>query len=130
VADPSQGVKAWAKSDLISWGLFGVAVGALAGAFGGGGVHDFVDNAAVTGIGWAVFGLVAGALYGLWAGRAVSARRLKGLHGLLAPGSSMLVAWADGPVRQDSVATLNAPGSQRLILRFNTVEGGAVLEAA
>ena len=44
VADPSQGVKAWAKSDLISWGLFGVAVGALAGAFGGGGVHDLVDK--------------------------------------------------------------------------------------
>jgi hypothetical protein len=110
VADPSQGVKAWAKSDLVSWGLFGVVVGALAGAFGGGGVHGFVANAVVTGIAWAVFGLVAGALYGLWAGRAVSARRLKGLRGLLVPGSSMLVAWADGPVRQDSVGTLNAPG--------------------
>jgi hypothetical protein len=130
VADPSQGVKAWAKSDLISWGLFGVAVGALAGAFGGGGVHSFVDDAIVTGIGWAVFGLVAGALYGLWAGRAVSARRLKGLSGLLVPGSSMLVAWADGPVSADTISALTAPGSQRLILRFNTVEGGAVLEAA
>ena len=130
VADPSQGVKAWAKADLISWGLFGVAVGALVGAFGGGGVLSFVDNAVVTGIAWGVFGLVAGALYGLWAGRAVSARRLKGLGGLLVPGSSLLVAWADGPVRQDSVGTLAAPGSQRLILRFNTVEGGAVLEAA
>ena len=130
VADPSQGVKAWAKADLVSWGLFGVAVGALAGAFGGGGVHGFVDNAVVTGIGWAVFGLVAGALYGLWAGRAVSARRLKGLRGLLVPGSSMLVAWADGPVRPDAMGMLTGPGSQRLILRFNPVEGGAVLEAA
>jgi len=130
VADPSQGVKAWAKSDLISWGLFGVAFGALAGAFGGGGVHGFVDDAVVTGIGWAVFGLVAGALYGLWAGRAVSARRLKGLSGLLVPGSSILVAWADGPVGQDTIDTLTAPGSQQLILRFNAVEGGAVLEAA
>jgi uncharacterized membrane protein len=129
VADPSHGVKAWAKSDLISWGLFGMVVGALAGAFGGGGVHSFVDDAVVTGIGWAVFGLVAGALYGLWAGRAVSARRLKGLSGLLAPGSSILVAWADGPVSQDTINTLTAPGSQRLILRFNTVECGAVLEA-
>jgi hypothetical protein len=106
-----------------------VVVGALAGAFGGGGVHSFVSDAVVTGIGWAVFGLVAGALYGLWAGRAVSARRLKGLRSLLVPGSSMLVAWADGPVRQDNVGTLNAPGSQRLILRFNPVAGGAVLEA-
>ena len=130
VADPSQGVKAWAKSDLISWGLFGVVVGALAGAFGGGGVHAFVDNAVVTGIGWAVFGLAAGALYGLWAGRAVSARRLKGLRGLLVPGTSMLVAWADGPVSADIIGTLTAPGSQRLILRFNAIDGGAVLEAA
>jgi hypothetical protein len=130
VADPSQGVKAWAKSDLISWGLFGVVVGALAGAFGGGGVHSFVDNAVVTGVGWAVFGLAAGALYGLWAGRAVSARRLKGLHGLLTPGTSMLVAWANGPVRPEAIGTLTRPGSQRLILRFNPVEGGAVLEAA
>jgi hypothetical protein len=129
VADPSQGVKAWAKSDLISWGLFGVVVGALAGAFGGGGVHSFVSDAVVTGIGWAVFGLVAGALYGLWAGRAVSARRLKGLSGLLVPGSSILVAWADGPVSPDTINTLTAPGSHRLILRFNTVDGGAVLEA-
>jgi hypothetical protein len=130
VADPSQGVKAWAKSDLISWGLFGLVVGALAGAFGGGGVHSFVDDAVATGIGWAVFGLVAGALYGLWAGRAVSARRLKGLSGLLVPGSSILIAWADGPMRDDDIAPLAAPGSQLLILRFNSVEGGAVLEAA
>jgi len=130
VADPSQGVKAWAKADLVSWGLFGLVVGALAGAFGGGGVHSFVSDAVVTGIGWAVFGLVAGALYGLWAGRAVSARRLKGLGGLLAPGSSMLVAWADGPVSANTIDTFTAPGSQRLILRFNAIEGGAVLEAA
>jgi outer membrane lipoprotein SlyB len=130
VADPSQGVKAWAKSDLVSWGLFGVVVGALAGAFGGGGVHGFVSDAVVTGIGWAVFGLVAGALYGLWAGRAVSARRLKGLSGLLVPGTSMLVAWADGPVSADTIDPLTTPGSQRLILRFNAIEGGAVLEAA
>jgi uncharacterized membrane protein len=129
VADPSQGAWAWAKSDLISWGLFGVVVGALAGAFGGGGVHGIVSNGVVTGILWGVFGLVAGALYGLWAGRAVSARRLKGLSGLLIPGSSILVAWADGPVSADTIDTLTAPGSQRLILRFNTVEGGAVLEA-
>jgi hypothetical protein len=130
VVDPSQGVAAWAKSDLVSWGLFGVAVGALAGAFGGGGVHKLVSDAVVTGVGWAVFGLVAGALYGLWAGRAVSARRLKSLGPFVAPGTSMLVAWADGPLRQDTLGTLTAPGSQQLILRFNPVEGGAVLAAA
>lgn len=130
VADPSQGVQAWAKSDLISWGVFGLAVGALAGAFGGGGTHPIVSNAVVTGIGWAVFGLLAGALYGLWAGRAVSARRLKSLGPFLAPGTSMIVAWADEPVRQDIIGTLTAPGAQQLILRFNPVEGGALLEAA
>jgi hypothetical protein len=130
VADPSQGVAAWGKSDLVSWGLFGVVVGALAGAFGGGGVHSLVSDAVVTGIGWAVFGLVAGALYGLWAGRAVSARRLKSLGPFVAPGTSMLVAWADGPLRQDTLGPLTAPGSQQLILRYNPVEGGAVLEAA
>jgi hypothetical protein len=130
VADPSTGVAAWAKSDVISWGLFGVAFGALAGAFGGGGVHSFVTDAVLTGIGWAVFGLVAGALYGLWAGRSVSARRLKSLGSFVAPGTSMIVAWADGPLRQDTLDTLTAPGSQQLILRFNPVEGGALLEAA
>ncbi|HEY7010478.1 MAG TPA: hypothetical protein VH395_16125 [Jatrophihabitantaceae bacterium] len=130
VADPSQGVKAWAKSDLISWGLFGLVVGALAGAFGGGGVHSFVDDAVVTGICWAVFGLVAGALYGLWAGRAVSARRLKGLSGLLPRGSSMLVAWTDGPLAPDTAEMLTPSGAQRLVLRFNPVQGGALLAAA
>lgn len=129
VADPSQGVKAWATSDLISWGLFGLVVGAIAGGFGDG-VVRILDNAVVTGIGWAVFGLAAGALYGLWAGRAVSARRLKGLRGLLTRGSSMLVAWADGPLRPETLDTLARPGSQRLVLRFSPVENGAVLEAA
>jgi hypothetical protein len=107
-----------------------VAVGALAGAFGGGGVHSLVDNAVVTGIGWAVFGLAAGALYGLWAGRPVSARRLKSLGPCIAPGTSMIVAWAGKPVTEDILGPYTAPGSQRLILRFNPVEGGAVLEAA
>ena len=130
VADPSQGAKAWAKSDVISWGAFGLAVGALTGAFGGGGTHPIVNNAVVTGIGWAVFGLLAGALYGLWAGRAVSARRLKSLSPFIPPGTSMIVAWAGGPVGQDTIGTLTAPGSRQLILRFNPVEGGAVLEAA
>lgn len=130
VIDPTQGTAAWAKSDVVSWGLFGVVVGALAGAFGGGGVHGFVDDAVVTGIGWAVFGLVAGALYGLWAGRAVSARRLKGLHGLLRPGTSYLVGWIDGSAPSDSLDALSKGASGELIVNFNPVTGGAVLEAA
>ncbi|GAB3787576.1 hypothetical protein [Nocardioides ungokensis] len=129
VADPSQGVKAWAKADVVSWGLFGVVVGGLAGALGDGALGT-VGDAVVTGLAWAAFGLVAGALYGLWAGRAVSARRLKGLRGLLTPGSSMLVAWAEGPLRPETLGEFALPGSQRLVLRFNPVDGGAVLEAA
>ena len=129
VADPTHGAKAYGTSDMISWGLFGLVFGALAGATGGGGVHSFVSSAVVTGIGWAVFGLVAGALYGLWAGRAISARRLTGLGGLLVPGSSILGAWADGPVPPDTIAALRAPGAQLLILGFSPVEDGAVLAA-
>jgi uncharacterized membrane protein len=130
VSDPSQGAEAWAKSDIVSWGLFGVVVGALAGAFGGGGVHAFVDQGIVTGIGWAVFGLVAGALYGLWAGRAVSARRLKGLRGLLVPGTSYLVAWVEGSAPSDKLADLSKAASGELVVNFNPVAGGALLEAA
>ena len=48
---------------------------------------------------------------------------------LLAPGTSMLVAWADKPVTQDTLDPYLTPGSQRLVLRFNAVDGGAVLEA-
>jgi uncharacterized membrane protein len=129
VADPQQGERAWAVSDVVSWGLFGVVVGAIAGAISG--AHGgAVADAVRTGVGWAIFGLVAGALYGLWAGRAVSARRLKGLQGLLRPGTSLLVAWSVGAVPKKAVDELVEPGAQRLVLRFNPVPGGAVLEAA
>ena len=112
-------------------GAFGVVVGALAGAFDGGGTHPVVDNAVVTGIAWAVFGLVAGALYGLWAGRAVSARRLKSVGPFIAPGTSMVrgLGRRNRCTRTPSDPHLHA-GSQRLVLRFNPVEGGAILEAA
>jgi hypothetical protein len=41
----------------------------------------------------------------------------------------MLVAWAGKPVTQDTLDPYLTPGSQRLVLRFNAVDGGAVLEA-
>jgi uncharacterized membrane protein len=129
VADPNKGVGAWAKSDTISWGGFGLVVGALVGVVGGGGFWGLVYEGLVTGIGWALFGLVAGALYGLWAGRAVSARRLKGLEGLLPAGTSVLVAWVEGPRSPEPVEHLSTTGSQMLALSFNPVDGGAVLEA-
>jgi hypothetical protein len=125
VTDPKFGPKAWAESDIVSWGAFGVVVGAIAGAFGGG----IFKGAVVTGIGWALFGLFAGALYGLWVGRSTTARRLKGIGPILAPGSSMLLAWAQGPVKQETVDALAAANAERLVLLFNPIEGGAVLEA-
>ena len=129
VTDPTRGTAAWARSDVISWGLFGVVFGAIAGAVGGGGFHGAVHDALVTGVGWAVFGAVAGALYGLWAGRSISARRLKGVGALLANGTSAVLAWADGSVRPEARTALTAPGAKELVLRFNPVEGGALLEA-
>jgi hypothetical protein len=125
VTDPKFGPKAWAKSDIVSWGLFGVVVGAIAGAFGGG----IFKGAVVTGIGWALFGLFAGALYGLWAGRATTARRLRGIGPILAPGTSMLLAWADGPVNRETLDGLATANAARLVLLFNPTEGGALLEA-
>lgn len=129
VTDPTRGTAAWARSDVVSWGLFGVVFGAIAGAVGGGGLHGVVTDAVVTGVAWAVFGLVAGALYGLWAGRSISARRLKAIGPILAPGTSAVLAWADGPVREASLGELERPQAKRLILAFNPVPGGAVLEA-
>jgi uncharacterized membrane protein len=129
VIDPTRGTAAWARSDVVSWGLFGALFGALAGAIGGGGLHGAVTDALVTGIGWAVFGLVAGALYGLWAGRSISARRLKGVGPLLGNGTSALLAWADGPVRERALDALNGPQASQLVLSFNPLPGGAVIEA-
>jgi hypothetical protein len=125
VTDPKFGPKAWAKSDVVSWGLFGVVVGAIAGAFGGG----IFKGAVVTGIGWALFGLFAGALYGLWAGRSTTARRLKGVGPILVPGSSMLLAWAVGPIKRETTESLATNNAKRLVLLFNPVDGGSILEA-
>ncbi len=77
VISPAKGVAVMAKTDVISWGLFGVVWGAIVGAAANGGILSSIKTGVVTGVLWAIFGLVAGALYGLWAGRAVSARRLK-----------------------------------------------------
>jgi uncharacterized membrane protein len=129
VTDPKLGVSAVSNSDLISWGGFGLVCGAIVGATGGGGILGFLKGGLVTAVAWGLFGLGAGALYGLWVGRAVSARRLKGIGSLLAPGTSMLLVWAEGPVSQDTIDSLTTPESQLLVLRFTPVEGGAVLDA-
>ena len=130
VSDPSHGAAAWARSDVVSWGAFGRVWGAIVGALGGGGILGFLEGGLVTGIGWAIFGLVAGTLYGLWAGRSISARRLEGIGSILAVGTSALLAWSEGDVPEDALGALAKPGARRLVLRFNPVESGAVLEAS
>ena len=130
VTDPRSGTAAWARSDTVSWGAFGLVWGAIVGVLGGGGILGFLKDGLVTGIGWAVFGLVAGALYGLWAGRSISARRLKGIGHILAPGTSTVLAWADGALQPKDLELLAQPGSRHLVLLFNPVDDGAVLEAA
>ncbi len=126
VADPKFGVAAKTKSDIVSWGAFGVLVGAIAGATGGG----ILEGGLVTGVAWGIFGAFAGALYGLWVGRSVSAQRLKGVGKLLAPGTSAVLAWTDGPASARALDTLAPAGSRRLVLNFTPVEGGAVLDSA
>lgn len=129
VTDPRSGTAAWARSDVLSWGGFGLVWGAIVGALGGGGILGFLEGGLVTGIGWAIFGLVAGALYGLWAGRSISARRLEGIGPILAPDTSAVLAWADGAMRERDLEPLAGPGAQHVVLSFNPVAHGAVLEA-
>jgi uncharacterized membrane protein len=128
VIGPAKGVAATAKSDVLSWGLFGVAYGAIVGAVGNGGILSWIENGLVTGVLWAILGLGAGALYGLWAGRGVSARRLKGVGPLLPPDSSMILAWADGAVTERTIGALPTPDAETLALRFDSVARGAILE--
>jgi hypothetical protein len=129
VVDPKYGTWGWAKSDLISWGLLGVVVGLLSGLISGG-LFGAVDSGIATGLIWAAFGLFAGALYGLWAGRAVTGRRLKSAARLLTPGTSLVVAWSEQPITNAVLAPYVTPDSQHLVLHFNSIEGGVVLEAS
>ena len=117
-----------AKSDVVSWGLFGVVWGAIVGAAANGGVLSSIESGVVTGVLWAIFGLVAGALYGLWAGRGVSARRLKGVGPLLPPDSSVILAWADGAVTERTIDALATPDAETTRPALQPVGHGAILE--
>ena len=129
VVSPTTGVAAMGKSDVVSWGGFGLVFGLIVGFAGNGGVLSSIESGVVTGVLWAIFGLVAGALYGLWAGRAVSARRLKGVGPLLPPDSSVILAWADGAVDEPAINKVATAATERLALRFRAVGHGAILEA-
>ena len=110
--------------------MFGVAWGLIVGFAGGNnGVLGAIESGVLIGVLWGIFGAFAGALYGMWAGRGVSARRLKGLGDFVPPDSSLALAWARrAPRSQQAMEHWAAAGSQRLILRFNPVGRGAVLE--
>jgi uncharacterized membrane protein len=129
VVSPTQGVAAMAKSDIISWGGFGLVYGFLVGLFSNGGVLGGVDKGILKGLAWAAFGLAAGALYGLWAGRAASSRRVKRLRPLLPPDTSTAIVWIAGPVPHALDKPIQS-SSQHLTLEFHPYGSGAVLQNA
>ena len=129
VSDPKQGAWALAKSDLISWGLFGVIYGLIVGLVSNHGAFSAIADTAAAGVLCAVFGLAAGALYGLWAGRAVSARRLRSVRPLLPPETSTVLAWSEADLTEQVLDDWSEPGSERLIVRFSPAGDGALLEA-
>ena len=98
-------------------------------AAGDKGVLGALESGLLIGILWGIFGAFAGALYGMWAGRGVSARRLKGLGAFVPPDSSLAVAWVEGSISPAANERWAPTASQWLILRFNPVGHGAVLES-
>ena len=128
VIDPTMGPAAVAKSDLVSWGGFGLVYGLIVGFAGNGGVLGAAERGLVTGIAWGAFGIVAGALFGLWSSRSVSARRLQGIGPLVPPGSSMTLGWAGSSAPASAVDGWLASGSQRLPVRFAAGQHGLVLQ--
>jgi uncharacterized membrane protein len=129
VSAPATGVAATAKSSAPGWAAFGLVFGLIAGWAGGGGVLSALPDGLLTAIAWGIFGLGAGSLYGLWAGRAISARRLKGVSPLLPPDTSAMIAWVDGAATQETMSELSTPDSESLALRFDPAGHGVALGA-
>jgi len=129
VSAPTTGSAATARSGAPWWAVLGLVFGLVAGWSGDGGILSSLQDGLVTAIAWGIFGLGAGALYGLWAGRAISARRLRGVSPLLPPDTSAMIAWVDGAVTQQTIDGVSTPDSESLALRFNADGHGVVLEA-
>lgn len=129
VIDPELGAGAIARYNLASWTLLGLVCGAIGGAIGDGGFFGLFNASLLTALAWGVFGAAAGALYGSWAGRAVSARRLRGVDTVLTNDSSTLLAWGETPLRTNTAAVL-APSAttRRRIVSFAPTHNGATLE--
>jgi hypothetical protein len=130
VSSPSAGVGATAKSSAPWWAGLGLVFGVVAGWSGDGGVLSALEDGLVTALAWGVFGLGAGALYGLWAGRSVSARRMRRVDALARPDTSAMLAWVDGRVTPETMSKLAKPGSDTLVVRFDSVGSGAVLDVS
>ena len=127
VHSPNLGVRFSARSSLVSWGVLGLICGAIGGWVGGGGVLGFLGGGLITGVVWGAFGILAGALYGLWVGNVLSARQRKKMDVIVPPNSSLAFVWADGDLTNEAIDRWAPPGSQRLVVRFDTTSRGIVL---
>ena len=127
VHSPNFGVGFSARSSLVSWGALGLVFGAIGGYAGGGGILGFLGGGLVTGAVWGAFGILAGALYGLFVGHVLSTRQLKKMDVLVPPNSSLAFVWADGDLTNEAIDRWAPPGSQRLVVRFDTTSRGIVL---
>lgn len=127
VHSPNFGVAFSARSSLVSWGVLGLALGAVGGFTGGGGILGFLGGGLAAGAFYGAFGMLAGALYGLFVGNVLSARQLKKLDGLVPPDTSLAFLWADGDLTDEGLDRWAPPGSQRMVVRFNATPEGIVL---
>lgn len=129
VFDPNMGPWAAGKADIAGWAIFFLIVGLITGWVGNG-FWGGVSEGIIAGILGGILGLGAGALYGLWTSRSTSAHRLRPVGPLLAPGTSLIVAWAGGALRPEGLAELATASSQQLVVHFDAAPGGVVLNSA
>ena len=127
VHSPNLGVRFSARSSLVSWGVLGLICGAIGGWAGGGGILGFLGGGLITGVVWGAFGILAGALYGLFVGNVLSARQRKKMDVIVPPNSSLAFVWADGDLTNEAIDRWAPPGSQRLVVRFDTTSQGIIL---
>ena len=81
------------------------------------------------GVLWGAFGILAGALYGLFVGNVLSGRQRKKFDELVPPNNSLAFMWADGDLTHETIDRWAPPGSQRMVVRFNSTPKGIVLSA-
>lgn len=60
VSDPQHGARFMARSNVVSWGGFGLLFGAIAGAAGGRGILAILGGGIVTGLAWGCLALLLG----------------------------------------------------------------------